>query len=101
MSQPVALPADQMPGMRIDPLANDLVNAHEFRLEKLVSKIECEAEVHAEDKWLIHAHLSEPLPEKVNLKDVLFTMTNVTQNKVFSNYRWYLHGYRPLYALKV
>ncbi|KAM5352960.1 hypothetical protein ACJ41O_005682 [Fusarium nematophilum] len=110
-SKPVAVPVDQMADMRVgQPIVqfvadehspDDLVNAHEFRLEKLVSRLHCEVkEVHTGDKWLIHANLSEPLPDMVNLKDVQFTMTNVTQNKVFSNCRWYLHGYRPLDAVK-
>ncbi|KAI1130866.1 hypothetical protein F5Y10DRAFT_262807 [Nemania abortiva] len=77
--------------------ADEVVKAQEFRLSGIRSRVECDVEeVHTGHKWFIRANVSEPYPDIVNLKDVQFTLENVTRNKTFANCQWLLHGYRPL-----
>lgn len=80
-----------------EPLTDGLIRAYEFRLTKLESRTDCEVEdISNGDTWKFHAEVNKILPAKVNLKDVQFTLTNLTSNTTYKGCRLLLHGYRTL-----
>ncbi|KAK8022385.1 hypothetical protein PG993_013152 [Apiospora rasikravindrae] len=106
-TKPAVLPVNQAFDMRTGrpiiqfvhdkSMPGEIVQPQEFQLTSVQSRVDCEAEeVHTGDKWLIHANVTQPYPEKINVKDVKFTMNNVTKGKIFTGCQWQLHGYRTL-----